>query len=144
MITVGLDKIQKKYLFDIQISIELITSQLFQFHEKLGQGYCSQQNDIEIISIVDCYSVATESPIEPQCHSILISSTNTCFRSFGVVYKATHRATGGTLAIKVLNIPKNSEKNKDQESFEGLKKELNILQKCNNDSIVRYYGYPEH
>ena len=51
--------------------------------------------------------------------------------SYGAVFKALHRETGEAVAVKVVPV--------DAELDEMLR-EINILSKCQNDFIVRYYG----
>jgi len=52
--------------------------------------------------------------------------------AFGTVFKATHRASGVTLAIKTCpNLGHHKE---------SIKKEIEILKKCSHPNIVRYFG----
>ncbi|GAM27992.1 hypothetical protein SAMD00019534_111680 [Acytostelium subglobosum LB1] len=51
--------------------------------------------------------------------------------SFGAVYKATHRDSGYTLAIKVFN-------KKDDTTM--IEKEIDILRRCNSQHLVSYFG----
>eukprot|EP01104_Vermistella_antarctica_P011315 TRINITY_DN314_c7_g1_i1.p1 TRINITY_DN314_c7_g1~~TRINITY_DN314_c7_g1_i1.p1 ORF type:complete len:817 (+),score=277.80 TRINITY_DN314_c7_g1_i1:241-2451(+) len=51
--------------------------------------------------------------------------------AYGAVYKGIHRETGFVVAIKELNITEN---------LDEIKKEIDILKKCRNDLVVRYFG----
>lgn len=53
--------------------------------------------------------------------------------SFGSVYRAVTRRTGEVVAIKIIPVA-------DDESIEDVRREVSILQECENSHIVKYYG----
>eukprot|EP01114_Cavostelium_apophysatum_P003871 TRINITY_DN1400_c0_g1_i4.p1 TRINITY_DN1400_c0_g1~~TRINITY_DN1400_c0_g1_i4.p1 ORF type:complete len:1584 (-),score=580.27 TRINITY_DN1400_c0_g1_i4:69-4820(-) len=53
--------------------------------------------------------------------------------SFGTVYKASHRSTGEQVAVKIIAL-------EEDETFDDLIIEIDILKKCNHPNIVKYYG----
>ena len=52
-------------------------------------------------------------------------------RGYGAVYRARHKETGFTLAIKMIDLADEAEK---------IMHEIDILKKCRNANIVSYYG----
>jgi len=55
--------------------------------------------------------------------------------SFGVVWKAVHKDTGFPLAAKIVSLGERDSTQNDQ-----IKKEMEILKRCNNPNIVSYFG----
>lgn len=53
--------------------------------------------------------------------------------SFGSVYRAVTKRTGEVVAIKIIPVA-------DDESIEDVRREVSILQECENSHIVKYYG----
>lgn len=53
--------------------------------------------------------------------------------SFGSVFRAVNRKTGDVVAIKIIPVA-------DDESIEDVRREVSILQECENSHIVKYYG----
>ena len=52
-------------------------------------------------------------------------------RSYGSVFKAQHKSTQRTVAIKIIPV---------ETDLQDLMKEISILKSCRSDYIVRYYG----
>lgn len=52
-------------------------------------------------------------------------------RSYGSVWKARHKNSGKTVAVKIIPV---------EQDLEDLMKEITILKECRNDFIIRYYG----
>ena len=52
-------------------------------------------------------------------------------RSYGSVFKALHKSTQRTVAIKIIPV---------ETDLQDLMKEISILKSCRSDYIVRYYG----
>ncbi len=68
-------------------------------------------------------------------HLLPSSLLNTFFfqsmnRAYGSVYKAKHKESGFTMAIKEIVLS----------NADDLKKEIEILKKCRHSNIVSYYG----
>ncbi|KAK5576653.1 hypothetical protein RB653_007797 [Dictyostelium firmibasis] len=53
--------------------------------------------------------------------------------SFGTVYKGKHLPTGNIMAVKIIALD-------EDETFEDLVVEIDILNRCNHNNIVKYYG----
>jgi len=53
--------------------------------------------------------------------------------SFGTVYKGRHIPTGNIMAVKIIALD-------EDETFEDLVVEIDILHRCNHNNIVKYYG----
>ena len=53
--------------------------------------------------------------------------------SFGSVFRAVNRKTGEVVAVKIIPVA-------DDESIEDVRREVSILQECENSHIVKYYG----
>eukprot|EP01133_Synstelium_polycarpum_P013331 gene13331-15677_t len=53
--------------------------------------------------------------------------------SFGTVYKGRHLPTGNIMAVKIIGLD-------EDETFEDLVVEIDILNRCNHNNIVKYYG----
>ena len=53
--------------------------------------------------------------------------------SFGCVYKGVYKATGDVLAIKIIKL-------EEDETFDDLVIEIEIMSKCHHPNIVGYYG----
>ena len=51
--------------------------------------------------------------------------------SYGAVYKAMHKVSGVVVACKIVPV---------DNDLEDLLKEINVMQDCDSDSIVRFYG----
>lgn len=54
------------------------------------------------------------------------------FRGYGAVFKAVHKETGFTLAIKTLAL--------NGAGRSDLQKEIDILKKCRCNNVLSYYG----
>ena len=57
--------------------------------------------------------------------------------SFGAVYKAVHRETGATAAIKVVPLRTGIG---GGEALTAMKQEVRILAECNHPNIIAFYG----
>lgn len=64
------------------------------------------------------------------CHD---TTDITSRRAHGAVYKASFRDTGYQVAAKKIEF-------EDNDSIDDVKKEIDILKKCNHANIVNYFG----
>ncbi|EFA81944.1 putative protein serine/threonine kinase [Heterostelium album PN500] len=53
--------------------------------------------------------------------------------SFGTVYKGKHLPSGNIMAVKIIGLD-------EDETFDDLVVEIDILNRCNHQNIVKYYG----
>lgn len=53
--------------------------------------------------------------------------------SFGSVYRAINKRTGEVVAVKIIPVA-------DDEAIEDVRREVSILQECENSHIVKYFG----
>lgn len=59
------------------------------------------------------------------------SSVSSCDRAFGAVYEARFKQTGFVMAVKVIEIGKDTT---------AIAKEVDLLKRVNHANTVRYYG----
>lgn len=95
-------------------------AQIFELLEKLGEG-----------CVPHCISRTAWCSTRGECEVLTRTSCAPLRSSYGSVYRAIHRESGTTVAVKIIAV---------EDDIDDVMREIEILRRCKSEYIVQYFG----